>query len=68
MEERLGDRIRDGVREIPDVARKGKGCMGGWVGVSCGEIKWEEAREDWEDVKHRKPKGTGLEGLGEGVS
>lgn len=31
MEERLGDRIRDRVREIPDVARKGKGCMGGGI-------------------------------------
>ena len=29
---------------------------GGWVGVPCGEVEEEEAREDWEDGKHRKPK------------
>ena len=38
----LGDRVRDGVREIPDVDRKGKGCMGGWVGVPGGGTLWRD--------------------------
>lgn len=37
-------------------------------GVFCGVIEWEEARGDWEDVKHWKPNGALLEGLVEGLS
>lgn len=38
------------------------------VGVPRGATEREEARGDREDVKHRKPNGAALEGLGEGVS
>lgn len=42
-ERKLGDRISHGVREIPDVDRKERRCMAGWLGVPCGAIEWEGA-------------------------
>lgn len=58
MIERLGEPISDEVREIPDIDRNGRRCMGG--GVPCGAIEWERARGDRESVKHRKHNAAGL--------